>query len=52
VPTRTESFWFSIAARDNYKESPNRADTMRHYLTPEQLAEADRRLAQWKPVKP
>jgi hypothetical protein len=40
-------FWFSLAARQDFKEAAARANTMSHYLTPEQLAEAERRLAQW-----
>ena len=42
--------WFSIAAREQFPLAQNRADTMRKLLTPAQIAEADRRLAQWKPI--
>jgi TPR repeat protein len=44
--------WFSLAARQEVKEAQARANTMQHYLTPAQLAEAERRLAEWKAVTP
>jgi TPR repeat protein len=44
--------WFSLAARQEVKEAQARANTMRHYLTAAQLAEAERRLAEWKALTP
>jgi len=43
-------FWFSVAAREHFPQAQDRADKMRKLLTPAQIAEADRRVTQWKPV--
>ena len=47
-------FWFSLADRgeDKHPNAANRASLMRELLTPEQRAEAGRRLAAWKPKRP
>jgi hypothetical protein len=44
-------FWFSLA-RARLQGSGRARQHDEPLLTPEQLAEAERRLAQWKPVKP
>jgi TPR repeat protein len=46
----TSYFWFSIATREHFPQAQDRADKMRKLLTPAQIAEAERRLAQWKPA--
>jgi TPR repeat protein len=43
-------FWFSIVTREHLPQAQDRADKMRKLLTPAQIAEAERRLAQWKPA--
>ncbi|HEY6553459.1 MAG TPA: hypothetical protein VI669_08890, partial [Vicinamibacteria bacterium] len=52
-PDPTASFvWFLLAERAKIPQAAARADSMRQLLSPAQLAEAQRQLAQWSPRTP
>jgi hypothetical protein len=41
--------WYSLAAAQGYEKAKSALDSIRHGITPDQIAEAQKRVVAWKP---